>query len=127
MCSVPDSFSNTQVCSVPDSVTQVYDVPDSLSNAQVSHVPVADMKANEQVIQQLKDAMLEQEETMEKQDTVLNEKDNEILKLTSGIRVNAEMKHLTTLTLICRWKLVARKMSKINGNRKVGRRKEKQI
>ena len=51
----------------------------------VKRVAVSDVKANEQVIQQLKDAMMEQEDTMEKQDAVISQKDEEIKSLTSGI------------------------------------------
>jgi len=47
-------------------------------------VAVSDVKANDQVIQQLKDAMMEQEDTMEKQDAVISHKDEQIKSLTSG-------------------------------------------
>ena len=64
----------------------------------VKCVAVSDVKANEQVIQQLKDAMMEQEDTMEKQDAVISQKDEEIKSLTSGI-VTCSLLRLVSLVV----------------------------
>ncbi|XP_076451814.1 uncharacterized protein LOC143287590 [Babylonia areolata] len=52
---------------------------------QQRKIAVEDAKENERVIQQLKDAMLEQEETMERQDTIISQKDQEVQSLTTEL------------------------------------------
>lgn len=45
-----------------------------------------DAKANEAAVQRLKDALVEQEETMAKQDSILIDKENEIKFLMTGLQ-----------------------------------------
>ncbi|KAK7497988.1 hypothetical protein BaRGS_00010859, partial [Batillaria attramentaria] len=65
---------------------RVKELTQALNNEQAQRdLVVKDAKANERVVQQLKDALMEQEETMAKQDDILNQKDEQIKTLTSEL------------------------------------------